>query len=253
VPLLRGDEPEFSRQLDLLADLKREIGDRVLMTTTIFNAWTTLRQMVSPPKSKHDPPRLEAIRDEATARILGFVEEDLAAVRMAIQNIAGSLKHFARRCIDAGADGVFMSVRDDWIPLSGGPAGLYGDLVRPADLIILKGASGGSFNMLHVCGKAVDFGAFAEYPVHVLNWADRAAGPPIAQACGWVRPAICGGVENLSTLPNGTPADCAAEVADALRQAGDRPIMIAPGCTYDPDTVPGENLLAVREAVRATR
>ncbi|MHC4089275.1 MAG: hypothetical protein ACYSVY_03180 [Planctomycetota bacterium] len=39
-------------------------------------------------------------------------------------------------------------------------------------------------------------------------------------------------------------------MADALARADDRPIMIAPGCTYDSDRVPKENLLAVCEAAR---
>jgi hypothetical protein len=40
------------------------------------------------------------------------------------------------------------------------------------------------------------------------------------------------------------------EVADALRQAQDRPIMIAPGCTFDPARVPEANLHALADAVR---
>jgi uroporphyrinogen decarboxylase len=104
--------------------------------------------------------------------------------------------------------------------------------------------------MLHVCGRAVDFRAFAKYPVHVINWADRSAGPSIAEVKDWLKPAICGGIDNLATLPNGTPEDCEKEVADALRQAGDRPIMIAPGCTYDPNRVSKANLQAICRAVR---
>jgi len=65
-----------------------------------------------------------------------------------------------------------------------------------------------------------------------------------------VKPAICAGVDNLSTLPDGTDADCELEVADALQQAGDRPILIGTGCTYDPDRVPRANLEAVCRAVR---
>jgi len=40
------------------------------------------------------------------------------------------------------------------------------------------------------------------------------------------------------------------EVADALRQARPRPIMIAPGCTFDPARVPEANLQALADAVR---
>ena len=104
--------------------------------------------------------------------------------------------------------------------------------------------------MLHVCGRAVDFRSFARYPVHAVNWADRAAGPSIAQVRDWLKPALCAGVDNLAALPDGSPQDCAAQVADALRQAGDRPIIIAPGCTYDPARVPRANLQAVCAAAR---
>jgi uroporphyrinogen decarboxylase len=246
--VLRGDEPEFARQLDLLADLKRALRGRVLMTTTIFNAWATLRRLIRPPTS-HGPPKLD-VDDEPSRMIRGWYAKDPGALTAAMRTIASSLSGFAGRCIDAGADGVFLSVRDDWVDGSGDQAGLYDRLVRPADLEILAGAAGARFNMLHVCGKALDFRRFAGYPVHALNWADRAAGPALAGVCRWAKPAICGGVDNLTTLPDGSPADCEREVADALAQAGDCPIMIAPGCTYDPALVPPENLEAVCRAAR---
>ena len=113
----------------------------------------------------------------------------------------------------------------------------------PTDRGILEAASAGTFNMLHVCGKALNFNRFAGYPnIHVVNWADRLAGPGIAEVKGWLKPAIAGGVDNLGTLRTGSPEDVREGVHDALRQAGDRPIMVTPGCTYDPDTVLQENL-----------
>lgn len=247
---LKGDEPEFARQLDLLADLKRAFSGRVPLVTTVFNAWATLRRLVKPP-TRHGPPNLDASADEPSQIIREFFLQDPAGVRKAIQTIAINLADFVRRCLAAGADGVFLSVRDDWLDSPGQTGHLYNDLVRPSDLEILRAASEASFNLLHICGKAVDFRAFAAYPVHALNWADRAAGPSITRVRAWVKPAICTGVDNLTTLPDGTPEDCEREVADALAQAGDRSIMIAPGCTYDPGQVPGSNLEAICRAARA--
>ena len=247
---LNGEEPAFARQLDLLADLKRKLGGRMLMTTTVFNAWATLRRLVKGPATGHGPPNLDTSEDQASQTLLGFYEEDPAAVKTAIQNVATSLGRFARRCLDAGADGIFMSVRDDWLDGGKQDKSLYNTLVRESDSAILSGAAGAAFNMLHVCGRAVNFRAFAEYPVQVINWADRAAGPAIGEVRPWVKPAICGGVDNLSTLPGGKPEDCAAQVADALRQAGDRPIIISAGCTYDPQRVPEANLKAICRATR---
>ncbi len=247
--VLRGDEPEFARQLDLVSELKRALGGRRWMATTIFNAFATLRQQVGPPKRTHNPPKMSGGSDPATATILGFYRQDPDAVRTALENIGASLANFARRCLEAGADGVFLSVRDDWLDAPDDDSRLYDALVRPGDLAILEGASAGRFNLLHVCGTSVHFRRFAEYPVHAVNWADRAAGPSIRDVCGRIKPALCAGVDNLTTLPAGTPEDCEREVADALAQAGDRPILIGPGCTFDPRRVPPANLEAVRRAV----
>ena len=246
--VLSGGEPLFARQLELIAELKRALRGRALMTTTIFNPWATLRHMVRKPGA-HKPPNLNATEDAPTKRLLGFLDQDEPAVRTAVQTIAASLANFVRRCLDAGADGIFMSVRDDWLSALGGPT-LYDQLLCAADVEILSAASTGSFNMLHVCGRPVDLAAFGRYPVHAINWADRAAGPSIADVVQWMKPAICGGVDNLSTLPDGAPEDCEREVREALAQAGDRPIMISAGCTYDPKRVPQSNLEAMCRAAR---
>jgi uroporphyrinogen decarboxylase len=250
---LRGDEAGFGSQLELLAGLRAKLHGGVLLATTIFNPWAVLRNLIQPPKL-HLPPNLAAAVDEPSERIRAWVREDESAVRGALTRIGASLANFARRCLQAGADGIFLSVRDDWVRSgAGGDDDLYDQLVRPADLAILRAAAAGRFNILHVCGQAVDFRGFADYPVHVVNWADRAAGPSIAQVRAWLKPAICAGVDNLGALPDGTPEDCAAQVADALRQAAGRPIIIAPGCTYDPARVPQANLRAVCAAARGAR
>ncbi len=49
----------------------------------------------------------------------------------------------------------------------------------------------------------------------------------------------------------GAPEDCVREVADATVQASSRPLIVAPGCTFDPDRVPAANLHAIRRAVEA--
>ena len=130
--------------------------------------------------------------------------------------------------------------------------GLYDRLVRPTDQAILAAVGRAHFNILHVCGKAVDFRAFAGYPVPAINWADQAAGPSIREVAGWVKSALCGGIDNLGKLVTGTTEQVKAQVADAIRQAGSRPIMIAPGCTFDPQRVPQANLEAMAEAARGS-
>jgi len=253
LPEWTGQEPEFTGQYEVLADLARQLKGRVLMSSTIFNSWATMRRLFQPPERPPCPPVMEAAADPISAKLLAMIDQDADTVASALDRIARGLAKFAAGCIEAGADGVFLSVRDDWLDgADGGSRKLYDRFVRPGDLRILSAAAGGRFNLLHICGRAVDFAAFAEYPVQAINWADRSAGPAIAEVIGTLRPAACAGVDNLATLPNGRPADCAAEVADALARAGDCPMLIAPGCTYDPDRVPEANLRAVCEAARSS-
>jgi len=246
---LPGDAETLAGQLDLLHRLEERLGDDVLTCTTVFNAWAVLRKYIEPPSDKHGPPKMmgEDERDDAVTKLLN---EDRPAVKAALEAISETIAAFARQCIAAGAAGVFLSVRDDWVDRPANGQGTYDEMVKATDLRILEAASGAPFNFLHMCGRPQDFKRFADYPVQVINWADRAAGPSIAYARDRASPAIAGGVDNLKTMPNGTPQDCANEVRDALRQAKDRPIMITPGCTYDPKAVPQENLKAIVAAAR---
>ena len=250
LPALRGDEPEFARQLELLEALHKELAGRVFMATTVFNAWATLRRLVTPRTKPPGPPSLTGEQDDASQTLSVFLAEDRQAVASALQIIAASLARFVGLCLGAGADGIFLSVRDDWVDTPANGAGTYAEIVRPTDLTILEAASAARFNLLHVCGRALNFEAFATYPVQVINWADRSAGPSIAAVRDRVKPALCAGVDNLETLVHGTPEQCADEVREAIAQAGRRPIIIGPGCTYDPEQVPRTNLEAVCAAAR---
>jgi len=246
----QGDEPPFAAQLDVIRRLAARIKDDLFFCTTVFSAWAVLRNLTQPPSDKHGPPTIDVRDDPRDEAITAMLREDRSAVAAALRTIAESLANFARNCIDAGADGIFLSVRDDWVDTRANGQNTYDEMVRQTDRIILEAAGGGRFNMLHICGRPLNFAAFAQYPVHVINWADRVTGPSIAYARDRVKPAICAGLNNLGTLVAGTPEQCANEARDALRQARDRPILVAPGCTYDPQAVPEANLRAVCAALR---
>jgi len=247
--VLRGDEDTFGRQLELIGELARRYAGQLPMATTRFSSWNTLRQMTVPDTGAHAPPTYTVTASPRDAAMARLFQEAPEALERALAVISESLANFARQAIAAGADGVFLSVNDERVDTPESGAGTYDRLVRPGDLQILAGAREGTLNLLHVCGKALDFDRFIDYPVHMINWADRQAGPSIAEVTDRMRPAICAGVDNIGTLVSGSPDGCAREVADALEQAGERPIMIAPGCTFDPDVVPAENLHAIRRAV----
>ncbi len=247
--VLAGDEESFGRQLELIGALAQRLRGQLLMATTLFNPWTTLRNMTIPVSDVHGPPVPTSEVDPREAAMSRFLRQSPDALARALAVIAESLAHFARRCLEAGADGIYLSVRDDWVDTPANGPGSYDSLALPGDLEILTAARRGKFNILHVCGKALDFRRFAKYPVQVLNWADRTSGPAIAEVAATASPAIAAGLDNLGTMVSGTPDDCAREVSDALAQAAGRPMLITPGCTFDPQAVPVENLRAIRQAV----
>ncbi len=249
LPVLKGNEDRFAMQLELIDALVQKYRGEFRMITTVFNAWTVLRQMIVPESGQHKPPVIGQTGDPRDTALSGFLREAPDALMIALGTITQSLSNFVRNCLEAGADGIFFSVRDDWVDAPENGEGTYDRLVKPGDLKILEAVKNGNFNMLHVCGKAVNFARFGNYPVHAVNWADRYAGPAIDSVTGWMKPAICAGLDNLGTLATGSPEDCEKEAADALRQAGNRPMILAPGCTFDPDTVPPENLHAIRRSV----
>jgi len=251
LPQLGGNEEGFQDQLDLVAALAAELKGKVPLVTTVFSPWSVLRKIVTPPATGvHHPPRLDAQPAEADLRMNELLAEDRTVFVEALETIAQSLANFTRRCLHAGADGIFLSVREDRVNNEANGMQTYEEILRDCDRQILSVASEGSMNMLHVCGVPQKFDMFASYPTHVINWADRAAGPAISDVIDRTDPVVCAGVDNLSTLPKGTPEQVAAEVQDTVRQAGEHSFMISPGCTYDPNAVPEANLDALAHAVR---
>lgn len=109
---LKGDEAGFGAQLAVLAALRAAIGSRVYMPTTIFNAWAVLRLLIQPP-TVHMPPNLDAAADGPSRWIRQAYGENPQLVTRALETIAGNLARFAAKCVAAGADGIYLSVRDD--------------------------------------------------------------------------------------------------------------------------------------------
>jgi uroporphyrinogen-III decarboxylase len=267
---LPGDTPPLDRQLDLLRRLGRRIGGQVPLTTTVFHAWSELRNLTAVPPIAHGPPQIGPRDDPRAAALTELLRTDRFAVAAALTAISRTLASFARACLQAGADGIYLATRDDWVDtaanraaLALGPAeSVYDALVAEGDRTILAGAAEGWFNVLHHCGAPLRLERHVGDPhVHVLHWADRVAGPTLAEGRHIVeqklgaeqagRLALAGGVDNLETLPHGRPEDVAREVHEALAAGQGRPLIIAPGCTYAPAEVSDANIHGMVSAARS--
>jgi uroporphyrinogen decarboxylase len=127
--VLNGDEDTFGRQLEVIRQLARRCAGQVRLPTTVFNSWTTLRHLTLPEPRHHGPPSPADAPDPRDVVLSQFLHEAPTALTRALAVIAESLANFVRHALAAGADGVFLSVRDDWVDTPANGAGTYD---RPA-------------------------------------------------------------------------------------------------------------------------
>ena len=184
-----------------------------------------------------------ADRDE----FLRLAQESPAVIHEALATIADNLRAHIADVIAAGADGVFFALQGCSTAVM--PVDLYRELGRPYDLLALGGAANGWLNVLHVHGeKDLMFDQVLDYPVQVLNWSDRLAGPSLREARGMTSKCLMGGWHEFGPLSNGPEEKILDEAKDAVAQTAGRRFILANGCSV-PDDTDERWLLAAREIV----
>jgi uroporphyrinogen decarboxylase len=188
------------------------------------------------------------VADDAT--FTRHLHEAPAAIAAGLQTIAQTTADFGLAALEAGADGIFFSIKH----ASGRvlPPTAYDPLDRTFDRPVAQALHERStFTIVHLHGAELDFDRFATFPLHALSWYDRVDGPQLDRARKALPGLVfAGGIDHERTLMLGTFEEIKAEVFDAAAQTGGRRLVLAPGCTL-PIVVPPENLRAVREAVDA--
>jgi uroporphyrinogen decarboxylase len=121
---------------------------------------------------------------------------------------------------------------------------------RPYDLKILNSIPTTEFSVLHICGPHNFLRLLGDYPVNAFNWDARAPGNlSLAQGQALLkRRTVMGGVAQGKGLVTGTPQHIAGEVTGLRVAMGNTGWMLAPGCTFMPET-PETNITAIRQGV----
>ena len=223
------DSACFQNQLEALRHIRKETAGECYLVTTLFHPLNVAENLTG-------------------GRMVEFLRKDRDNALQGLGHVARSLGVFAAACLEAGADGIFMSCQDA-VDVKLGD-GFYVEHLAEYDRSIFAAAREGRCNVLHLHGEVCDFDAFLDFPVDAINWADRASGPAIAEVAPRMRQAILGGIDHLHTIVSGDRAALAEEIADAVRQAGEHGLIIAPGCSF-PSDAPPEMMAAVGEACKA--
>ncbi|MCY4483696.1 MAG: hypothetical protein OXC12_12515 [Spirochaetaceae bacterium] len=220
----------YQAQLAGLRELVDELGDEVLMATTIFNPYATGNKISNNKVTEH-------------------VKEDPEAVSAGLAAIAESLAEFSAACIAAGAAGIYFSAQ-------GGDASRFTaeehlQCIKPHDVAVLDAATaaGATCNILHICGRGIRLDHYVDYPGHTVNWAPQNDNLSLTAGRDLFRRPIIGGVDERGPIVDGPREAIVGEVQAALEAMGSSGFMVGAGCTLPPDVEVG-HLAWAREAVR---
>lgn len=181
--------------------------------------------------------------------VLQTIREDRSAMHAALRVITETFTTFAIACLEYGASGIFYAT-NGWASKNLLTPDQYREFGEQYDLEFLDAIKSRSkLNILHNCGPRIYFDQLAAYPVHALSWDASAEGnPSLSDGKKRSGKAVMGGINQNSTLKNGSPSQVREEIASVLEQTGGRHFLLAPGCAIAPET-PAKNLEAVRKAL----
>ena len=227
-----GKQVEFAREL---AKCRME-GTPIIQT--IFSPFSTLKKL-------------------AGDRLLTDMKEYPRSVHHALAAITATTLDFVGYNIDAGVDGFFFAtqnaVKTMMTEEEFNEFGVFYDLA-----VINSYAKKTWFNPVHMHGEDVYFEKLKDYPVNCLNWHDRHTWPSLKEARRLTDKCLMAGIRSAPYFLNGvlqyddiildgTPAEIAEHVKDAISQVDGRGLILAPGCVVNPKAS-AENLMALRKA-----
>jgi uroporphyrinogen decarboxylase len=217
-PINRERSRFFRQRVSAIEALRGAVGDEVPIVMTVFN------------------PLCEAMNfAPSRSEFLNFAHDNPVVVHDALATIAENLRAHMQECIDAGADGIFFALQGCTTSLMSREQ--YREFGRPYDLMALQGVVDGWLNILHIHGDDnLMFDDVLSYPVQVLSWSDRLAGPSLREARAKTSKCLMGGWHEFGALSNGPVDQIREEAEDAIKQTGGRKFILANGCSVPDDT-----------------
>ena len=217
---LRPAEPTagaLGEQLDALRQIRAAVGDTPII-------WTVFSPMMVVPY----------LLAGGVEQALTIAREEPAALDHALAALAETLAAYARLAVRAGADGLFYATNVARRGLLS-PAECR-RFQRPWDRRVLDAVGDAPFNVLHVCGAAIHFEEFADYPFHALSWAASEQNVSLAEARRRTGRAVIGGLPAKPLIATLTPAVIAERARAAVAEMGGRGLLLGPECSINPDT-----------------
>jgi uroporphyrinogen decarboxylase len=214
--------PEEIRALEIIRD---GLNGEAHFIETIFNPWNQAEKISSPEE------------------VLRLKEEDPQKLLDALEVIAKSQAHHAKRAVETGASGVFLAIANaqDGILTEED----YAKFSEPFDKMIVEAVSDAPLNTLHLHGDKVYLDRFLSgWPGSVIQYSMHGTGVPIAEVRKQYGGVIMGGLDERA-FRELSEAEMAAQWKAAQEAAGPK-FILAPGCSAPNDTTDEEILRLVR-------
>lgn len=230
----------YGKQLQLAQYVSEQVKDEIPFVQTIFSPLTVALKL-------------------AGDRLLLDMKEHPNWIKQALEVITETTINFVKANIDAGVDGFFFSSQCSSYDLLSKEE--YETFGVPYDLEVIESFKDETFfNIAHIHGENIMFDVIEKYPVNCLNWHDHWVSPSLKEARAKTDKCLLGGIreapfynENKEIVKNsplleGTVTEIGEHVKEAIDAAGEKGLILGPGCVVDPLT-PERNLFAARRAV----
>ena len=208
----------WEEQLNVVRQLKHELGSEALIIPTVFSP---LRVLIQTAGSQLSSDR------EGRRHFVELIKQDPKAIKPALDAVTQSLVYYIREARKAGADGFYISSQGDDLEEFG--EGVFAEIIKPYDRQLSDvAAEVAPFNILHICESGghftpETFNDYLDYPGSVINpplhnWKDKSLS--LADISRLFHRPVLGGLNNRSeALKKGDLKVLKAEVDEILQQA----------------------------------
>jgi len=202
----------MGKELQVLEILGRELRGEALFLETLFDPWNVCRRSL-----------LKEALPAAMAEAPGALE---AAMRV----VSDNLIRFALAALERGAAGLFLAAHATAESVT---REQYERFMRPFHLQLFEALAGkGECHAIHAHGDKVYFDRLLDYPIRILSWDDRNAGPSITEMRNRTSMTLMAGLDHKRFHTLSAPA-LGRQVKDAIAQAGSTGFILAPGCAVE--------------------
>lgn len=219
----------FKQQLELYATLLPELSEETALIETLFDPLQTLVRACG-------------------VSVRQMVFENPKAGHQALEAVTQSLMAYIQKLSERGVDGLFYSINGAVQPSAGGLTdGQWREFVDPYNRRILESAKG-MLRIAHIHGFDLAIERVLDYPVEAWSWSHHNSSPSLAEMRKLSDACLFGGINEIE-MAHQTESQLATDIANAVKEAGPRKLVLGPGCTVAPDTA-YHLLRAARQASR---